>query len=182
MRRGSILRRIVIGDETWMLHLDTWGEKSINVMETHLISHKKFKIILPVKTVMATIFGNQDVLLINFLTRGSTVDATSCATLGSCERQFGGNDRNCSWEMSSYCTTMHLFGTSKKHLSCPHFQTHAEVQDVVINWLSEQGLIFSTLLSIKWFTDGTNTSMPMGTMLKKNLYLLPFYVSLRFRE
>lgn len=81
----TFLHRIVTGDETWVHHV-TPTSKQASMSWKHPSSppRKKFKTTPSAKKVMATVFwDHQGVLLVDFLTHGSTVNAPRyCTTLG----------------------------------------------------------------------------------------------------
>ncbi|GBM40496.1 hypothetical protein AVEN_28649-1 [Araneus ventricosus] len=73
----------------------------------------------------------------------------------------------------------YLFGPLKKHLAGRHFKTNTEVQEAIIKWYRDLNPDFFYAGSIDWFTDDTNASTTLVTMLKSNMYqCLSTFVSL----
>ena len=80
----NFLSRIVTGDETWVSHVTPESkQQSIEWRHTTSPSTKKSKQTLTTRKIMCTVFWDrQGVLLVDFLSRGQTINANSyCETL-----------------------------------------------------------------------------------------------------
>jgi histone-lysine N-methyltransferase SETMAR len=88
----QLLQRIVTGDETWVHHV-TSETKQASMTWKHASSppSKKFKTTPSAKKVMATVFwDHKGVLLVDFLTKGDTVNADRyCDTLSRLQEAIG---------------------------------------------------------------------------------------------
>jgi histone-lysine N-methyltransferase SETMAR len=80
----QFLQRLVTGDETWVYHFTPESKRaSMTWKHTSSPPPKKFKATLSTNKILATVFWDHDgVLLVDFLSKGETVNATRyCETL-----------------------------------------------------------------------------------------------------
>jgi hypothetical protein len=82
---GEFLDFIVTEDETWVFHHTPESkQQSLHWRHTHSLRTKKFKTSIAVKKIMVSIFWDRkDILLVDFMPPGTTVNAAAYCDMAS---------------------------------------------------------------------------------------------------